>query len=88
MLSFPRTHFVDRGGILNQIDHTYSEVCEALEAALTPEVGHTAEEIFDIIHSAETALRIMQESHGVDLTAAYLRVIEKNRERGYYGILS
>ena len=84
IFNFPRTRFVDGGGIINQIDHVYTEITEALEAALTPDNEHTAEELMDVIHSAETALRIMQEKHGVNLNEVRRNVERKNFDRNYY----
>jgi NTP pyrophosphatase (non-canonical NTP hydrolase) len=84
MLRFPRTKFVDSNPLVTQIQHVSSEVHEAYNAGCDESLERTAEELFDVIHSAETALRILQERHGVDIEAVGRQVVDKNRERGYY----
>ena len=84
IFNFPRVKFVDNGAIVNQIAHLRSEVNESHEAALTPDIHHTAMELMDTLHSAETALRIMEEFHGVNLSQIRCEVERKNTLRGYY----
>lgn len=84
MFNFPRIKFVDDNGIIKQLIHLESEIHEAWQSAQTPDIHHTASEIMDIYHSAETALRILQEKHGICLDTLRHRVEQKNEARGYY----
>lgn len=84
---FPRTRFVDLNTLHKQIKHIKSEAVE-VELSYLKEDHHfsikeVAEEILDVIHSAKTALRII-EKRGVDIDAAKERVIKKNQVRCYY----
>ena len=83
---FPRTKFVDNNSIADQVEQLESETDEVSREFDRPPVNHdrVAMELFDVIHSAETALHILAEKHGVDLAAAWEHVISKNMERGYY----
>jgi len=86
---FPRARFVDENGIVFQTAHVLLEAQEARFEASNldeenPDVDALAMEIMDTYHSAETALRILQEKHGVDIRALMHRVAEKNDARGYY----
>jgi len=63
---FPRAKFVDDNSIEDQIKHLGSEIDEARAAYATPYIMRLAEELFDVIHSAETALRILSEKCGCD----------------------
>lgn len=82
--NFPRVKFCNNGAIIKQISHLRSEVDEAIAAAMTPDIEHTAMELMDVLHSAETALRIMAEFHGVNLHKVRRDCELKNHERGYY----
>lgn len=82
--NFGRVKFVDNNAIINQIDHISSEVKEAFESATTPDKHHTALELMDVLHSAETALRIMAEFHGINLNEIRKDCAAKNKVRGYY----
>ena len=84
LFGFPRTTFVDMNGIRTQALHIDSEAREVKESAALPDILHTAEEIFDCLHSCETGLRILQEKYGVDVDAVHAFVKEKNHRRGYY----
>ena len=77
-----------------QMLKVWEEASEASEAAT---VEDTAMELFDVIHAAETALRMLSHSQYAEeyaedtegggdalLATAYERVIAKNAERGYY----
>jgi hypothetical protein len=66
MYLFPRAKFVDEINIEAQIKHLGSEIIEARVAYATPYILRLAEELFDVIHSAETALRILSEKCGCD----------------------
>lgn len=81
MPSFPRTNFADTTNIHDQVRHVLSE---AHEAWTTETFDHMAEELMDVIHSAETALHILSEKYDINPTASKIEVIEKNRVRGYY----
>jgi hypothetical protein len=84
IFNFPRTRFVDENGIVCQVLHMASEQKEIEEVMLTPDLSHTAEEIMDKFHSCETALRILQEKYGVNLSRLRRDVEQKNALRGYY----
>lgn len=81
---FPATVFVTKNKLKFQADHVFSEVIEATHAHDTGDHAHAVEELWDVIHSAETMLR-MYEAAGHDVWAAKAVVKEKNRRRGYYG---
>lgn len=84
MYRFPRTKFVDQNGIVQQSNHIQSEAMEVSLSVYTPDIFHTATEIFDCLHSCETALRILEEKYSVDLADVRDHVEAKNRARGYY----
>ena len=83
---FPRTRFVDENTIGQQLIHTRREGQEASDELPPPggDIMPLALEIVDIYHSAETALRILEEKHGVDIQKLMFAVYEKNEKRGYY----
>ncbi len=82
--NFFRTTFVDSNGIVTQIVHIASELKEVQTAMHLPDTFHLAEEIADLAHSCETALRILDEKYGIDLAEVKRFVANKNAERGYY----
>lgn len=82
--NFDRTKFVGLNAIINQIAHISTEVDESVEASMTADNLHLAEELMDVLHSTESALRIMKEFHGINLNEVRSAVKSKNRERGYY----
>jgi len=82
--NFPRTNFVDKNGIFNQLKHIESEVQEAIEAAMTTNDDHLDDEIMDIGHSWETLVRMREEYSGRNMGKACARVTKKNKDRGYY----
>lgn len=84
ILNFPRTKFVESNGIATQSGHIYSEALEVEQSVLTPDIQHTAEEVMDCLHSCETALRILQEKYGINISVLRRDVERKNMERGYY----
>jgi len=83
---FPRTRFVDENTIGQQLIHTRREGQEASDELPPPggDIMPLALEIMDIYHSAETALRILEEKHGIDIQKLMFAVYEKNEKRGYY----
>ena len=81
---FPRTRFVDENSIYDQVRHIMQETAEAEQEFDNPSCHLLAQEIMDIYHSAETALRILKEKHGVDIHELMMAVYEKNNKRGYY----
>lgn len=81
---FPRVKFVDMDTLSKQLDHIRSEHREMWLAHENGKIGDLAMELFDLIHSCETALRILQEFYGIDIWATMQAVIEKNQKRGYY----
>lgn len=84
IFSFPRVKFVDSNGIATQSSHILSEALEVEESVLKPYIKHTAEEVMDCLHSCETALRILQEKYGINVSELRRDVERKNFERGYY----
>lgn len=75
----------DPPGLSQQLLHVLGEAEEAREAHR--EAGwreRVAEELMDVVHAAETALRML-EKDGADLDGVRRGVIAKNEERGYYG---
>ena len=66
----------------HQLIHVIEESKEAMNAYCDGEYDLLADELMDVIHCAETALRKIK---GLDAGAARERVIEKNDARGYYG---
>lgn len=86
---FPRTRFVDENTFSQQFKHIRSEVDEVWQELerLYPDLAdpvRVAEELLDVIHSAETGLRILQERHGVDVGRLSVQIRIKNYNRGYY----
>lgn len=82
---FPKTIFTDSNNPEQQLDHIRSEHKEMWMAYMDGETGQLCEEIFDLIHSCETALRIIKrEFPAIDLPSAMQAVIEKNKTRRYY----
>jgi hypothetical protein len=79
--NYPRVKFVDTNQLHEQLDHVESEMREIVRVADEEEL---IMELLDLQHSVETAIRILQEKHGVDVEAYRQAVIEKNRRRGYY----
>jgi hypothetical protein len=79
--SFPRTTFVDSNGLFEQITHIETEMAEVKHAYLNEPPERLVEELVDLYHSVETALRIMDERY---VPIPHLDVQEKNRARGYY----
>lgn len=85
MLRFPRTRYVQQNDLKMQMDHATSELLEVMTAIDAEEpTKRVVEEIFDCIHSLETALRIAQEKHGIMLNEISAFVVMKNELRGYY----
>ena len=65
MFIFPATRFV-KNGLFGQIAHLESEVYEVTKAYFTPGgINHLAEELCDVVHSAETGLRIMADRYDI-----------------------
>lgn len=83
---FPVTKFAESNSIEDQLDHIRSEHKEMWLAFIDGKVGNLCEEIFDLIHSCETALWIIKkEFPAVDMPAAMQAVVGKNKARRYYG---
>ena len=80
---FPVTIFTAKSKLKHQADHVFSEVIEATHAHDSGDHAHAVEELWDVIQSAETMLR-MYEADGHDVWAVRDAVEEKNRKRGYY----
>lgn len=70
--------------LIMQIGRIRGEVREVVSAKLDGEgVERTAEELMDVIHAAETALRLLPLNE-LQLDAIKRGVVEKNDRRGYY----
>lgn len=71
-------------GLTSQLVKIESEAAEAVDAYAACEGDlRVAEELMDVIHAAETALRMLGIQPFV-LNAVKAGVISKNEERGYY----
>jgi len=83
---FPRIKFASTNTLHQQLQHVMSESDEIFEEMLNIPLKHDrlAEELVDQMHSCETALRIMQEKYCIPVYRVIEKVIQKNRERGYY----
>jgi NTP pyrophosphatase (non-canonical NTP hydrolase) len=86
---FPKTVFVEENTIEKQLEHIGTEFQEIVEEVY-PQLRNgknydaIAGELWDLIQSAETALRILDEQHGVEINLIRQGVYEKNRARRYY----
>ena len=68
-----------------QLQHVKAEVDEAIEAYVNEEsYWMVAMELMDVIHAAETALRLLNLNQ-YRMSGVKHSVIEKNDTRGYYG---
>ena len=79
--NYPRIKFVDSNTFFEQLEHIESELGEIERATSEHE---QIMELLDLQHSVETAVRIVQEKHWVNVEECRHKVIEKNRKRGYY----
>jgi len=84
IFNFPRTRFVDENGISGQVLHMRSEQREIEAEIDTVDIMVIAGEIMDKYHSCETALRILQEKYGVNISELRLTTERKNHNRDYY----
>ena len=84
--TFPEATFVKKNFLCDQLDHVLGEAHEAIDAhMLGTDLAACAIELLDVIHSAETALRILINlDPKIDLSDLVYYVIAKNRARGYY----
>lgn len=70
--------------LILQIGHLRSEVNEVVNAKLNRESNERlAEELMDVIHSAETTLRMLPFTDEA-LDGIKRRIVSKNEARGYY----
>lgn len=71
--------------LYSQINHVRMEASEAEHAEFYNEGDERiAEELMDVIHAAETALRLLPFDE-LELDRIKRGVVEKNNTRGYYG---
>lgn len=68
---------------IQQFMSILNEAYEVSDALIAGDLDHAAIETWDVIHSCETMLHIL-EVQGVDVQAAHAAVELKNAERGYY----
>jgi len=82
---FPRTIFTDTNTPIEQLIHVLGEVHEAMVDSRCNNFA-CLKELMDVIHSAETAIRIIEEmTPGINLDSMLQGTIKKNMDRGYYG---
>lgn len=87
---FPAMKKLDEWSFGDQITKVTFETSELVEALLCTEgnmdeiLETVAKEAMDVIHSAETLLRILEKRH-VKIDSIYEETIEKNEKRHYYG---
>lgn len=67
-----------------EIEKLSDELDEVVEAYASGDMRATAEEVVDLYHACETALRIIEAVACVDITQVCYKVIQKNTRRGYY----
>lgn len=87
MFTFPAIAKSKReNDMLSQIAHIQQEVDEANAEAEAMGNGKTklCVELFDIVHAAETALRMVYEETPGTVLGAYFMCKSKNESRGYY----
>lgn len=84
LYNFPRAKFVDANGICGQVFHLETEINEAKAELHNPDIIPLAMEVMDVYHSAETALRILEEKYAVNISSLMQLVADKNDARGYY----
>ena len=87
---FPAMKKIDEWSFGDQISKISFETSELIEALLCTEgniddiLDNVAKEAMDVIHSAETLLRILDKRH-VKIDSIYEDTIDKNEKRYYYG---
>jgi len=82
---FPRTTFVHKNDIGEQLRHVRSEADESMDAFVDNESAfRIAEELVDTIVSSVTGLRILAEKYDVDVEDIIRGVNGKNQFRGYH----
>lgn len=67
-----------------QMRYVFGELTEAQKAYECEGHQRTAEELMDVLHAAETALRMLAATYVIDLDATRKRVIKGNQTKGYY----
>lgn len=82
--NFPETIFVKQNGIATQAYHILSEAKELNDACTAPDIWAVAMENMDVLHAAETGLRILQKKYGIDLAKLRRDCEAKNALRFYY----
>jgi hypothetical protein len=82
---FPATKFSRINSIDIQVLHLVSEIEEIKEASKSNDERHFHKEILDALHSCETAIRIIQSTHGEDyIDELKQEIIHGNNVRNYY----
>lgn len=83
--NFPVTRFTEENIPETQLKHLDSEIAEANYEYIVKDRQSGLNECVDIVHSAETLLRILVKEHGkARVLKAIEEVVKKNRNRGYY----
>lgn len=80
---FPANSRAQELTIAEQVEYLCGEAVEVAEAGLDGGAAHVIEELWDVIHTAEGALRKFGEQRVRD---GYYLVMAKNMERGDYCI--
>ena len=80
---FPPTKFVRENTPTKQISHVFGEFEEFKHTHPQFNAQQHYQEAVDLYHSLETLFHIW-EATGVDMEAVMQKVLDKNRERGYY----
>lgn len=95
-MQFPEAKFAKSNNVYKQFLHLRSELFEVQTEINTlrmigeakeklSQAERVIEECFDIQHSAETLIRVIQREYpGIDVESIGRDVIRKNAERGYY----
>jgi hypothetical protein len=84
--NWPKTKFVHENSPGEQLHHIFSEAQEIKKAIGDKEPQERVrEEIYDLLHSLETWVRIQEQEHGAWFVEQEMRKAgEKNLARGYY----
>jgi len=91
-MGFPALLAFADNSVEDQITHVFSEAKELADDLADPEKsknGMWLLELLDLHHSIETLERLLVDRYGPEvLNNARLMVLEKNAERGYYGLVA
>lgn len=82
--TFPATKFSRELSFDEQVAHVLSEADEVAEHG--PDMGRAGHlELMDLLHSCESAIRILEREHGADYVGwLVFETVTKNEGRRYY----